>query len=174
MLWKQILVWVHLFSLSFDEWNFSHFSFVLVSWKRISQFFVFAFQCCASFSYISMDFGSRVFGKFCHGWFCCCRWMHQCFPRNHVALEEMHRKKYFLALTEHRSNLWCFFSNVTKELHWMAKIFGAFPNQDNIFAQQHVGNFLIWMMEMVLTPDSVRFSTLLIHGCCSDKGFSPW
>lgn len=44
------------------------------------------------------------------------------------------------SLSEHRSILWCSFSNITKELHRMAKIFGAFPNQDIIF-EQHVGKF---------------------------------
>lgn len=32
----------------------------------------------------------------------------------------------------------------TKKMHWMAKIFGAFHNQVNIFAQQAWGKSLIW------------------------------
>lgn len=154
-MWKQMFMdetRVHLFSLSFDEWNFSHFSFVLVSQlHRFSSSWV---RCCASFSFISMDFGSRVFGRICYGRFCCCGVENSpfaaftLFPKK-IFNEEVHCKKRFLALTEVCLNTGpfvMFFSKITKELHWMAKIFGAFPNQDIIFAQQ-VGNFLIWMME---------------------------
>lgn len=69
----------------------------------------------------------------------------QDFPAERLSINQLWRSRMIeeecpclaRSLSDNRSIL-CDFLIITKELHWMAKIFGAFPNQD-VILEQHVG-----------------------------------